>query len=73
MWDKIVKKVVNAEIKDGLQPFFGTKKIDTRYPKRYRPSTKKNKDDTFWEYYNKAFNQDKNKTKSYNLFSVNQS
>ncbi len=37
--------------------------IDSRCPKDYRPSVKKDKDKANWEYWD----GDKNKTKSYNL------
>ena len=68
----MVKKAINAEAKTSLQPLSGTKKIDFWYPKGYRPSTKKNKDNLSQKHYNKVFNKEKNKAKSYNFYSANQ-
>ena len=72
MWDKIIEKAVNIEAKTSLQLPFGTKKINSKYPKGYRPLVKKNKDNTSWEYCNEAFNKDKNKAKSHNSSFANQ-
>ena len=73
MWNKVVEKTVDVEAKAGLQPLFGTKKIDSRCPKGYRLLIKKDKDNTYWEYCNEASNRDKKKVKSYNSsFSANQ-
>ena len=69
MWNKVVEKAVNAEVKTGLQPSIGTKKIDSKCSKGYRPSAKKDKDNTYWEQRNEATNRDKEKAKSHNLFS----
>lgn len=64
----MVEKVVNAKANTSLQPPFGTKKIDFKYPKGYRPSVKKDKEYNInWEYQDK----DKNKTKSHNSSSTN--
>ena len=49
MWDEVVEKAIDIEAKAGLQPPFGIRKIDSRYPKRYWPSVKKNKDDAYLE------------------------
>ncbi len=73
MWDEVVEKAVNVEAKAGLQPPSGTKEIDFRCPKGYRPSVKKDKDDAYWEQCEEAFNKDKEKAKSHNpLSSANQ-
>ena len=73
MWDKVVEKGIDIEAKINLQLLSGTKKIDFRCPKRYRPSVKKNKDDAYWEQHDEASNRDKEKAKSHNsLSSANQ-
>ncbi len=64
----MVEKVINVEVKTNLQPPSGTKEINFRCPKGYRPLVKKNKDDANWK------NQDetpKDKAKSYNFSSAN--
>ena len=75
-WDldawKVVEKAVNAEAKAGLQPHSMIKEIDSRYPKKYRPLVKKDKDDAYQEHRNKVFNKDKKKAKSHPSFSANQ-
>ena len=73
LWDKVVENAVNTKAKAYLQLFFGTKKIDFRYSKKYRPLIKKNKDDIYWEHCNETSNKDKDKAKSHNSFSANQS
>ena len=65
----MLEKAVDAEAKASLQPPSGTRKIDSRCPKRYKPSVKKDKDDAYREQRNKAFNRDKEKAKSYNPLS----
>ncbi len=47
VWDKVVEKAVDAKAKASLQPPSETREIDSRCPKRYRPSVKKNKDDNY--------------------------
>ncbi len=70
MWDKVVEKAVNAETKTSLQPPSGTKEINSRCPRSYRPSVKKDKDDTNRKHQDKAL---KDKAKSHNSFFANQS
>ncbi len=65
-WDEVIEKTVNTEAKAGLQLSSGTKEIDSRCPKGYRPSVKKDKDDTYWEQRNEVSNKDKEKAKSHN-------
>ncbi len=72
MWDEIVEKTVDIKAKANLQSPSGTKEIDSRYPKRYRLSVKKNKNDAYWEHHDKTFNKDKDKTKSHNSSFANQ-
>ncbi len=43
----MVEKAGDAEAKANLQPPFYVRDIDARCPKSYRPSAKKNKDDTY--------------------------
>lgn len=68
----MVEKAVNTKAKAGLQLLFGTREINARCLKRYRLSVKKDKDDTYQEYYNKVSNKDKDKIKSYNFSFTNQ-
>ncbi len=65
----MVKKVVNIEVKANLQLLSGTREIDSRCPRSYRPSVKKDKDDVNWEYRDET---PKNKAKSHNSSSANQ-
>ena len=73
MWDKIVEKAINAEVKTSLQLLSKTKEINYRYPKGYQPSAKKNKDNASQKHCNKASNKDKDKAKFHNFSFVNQS
>ena len=73
MWKEVVEKAVNAKAKTGLQSHSMIKEINSRCPKRHRPSVKKNKDDIYQEHRNKASNKDKEKAKSYSSFFANQS
>ncbi len=72
VWDKVVEKAVNIEAKANLQPLSGTKEIDFRCSKRYKPSVKKDKDNAYQEHRNEVFNKNKNKAKSHNSSSANQ-
>ncbi len=67
MWDEIIEKAVNAEVKTSLQPLSRTKEIDFRYPKSYKPSVKRDKDKANREY------QNGNKTKPHYLSLTNTS
>ncbi len=68
----MVEKVGNIKVKTNLQPPSGTREIDSRCPKRYKPSVKKDKVDAYWEHCNEASNKDKEKAMSHNPFSANQ-
>ena len=68
-WDKVVEKAIDIKAKASLQPHFGTREIDSRYAKRYRPSVNKDKDDAYWEQHDKAFNRKNEKAISYNPLS----
>ncbi len=57
------------EAKANLLPPSGTKEINSRCPKGYRPSVKKDKDDANWEHQDEAPND---KAKSHNSSSANQ-
>ncbi len=63
------QKVVDIEAKASLQPPSGTREIDSRCPKRYKPLVKKDKDDAYRKQCDEAFNRDKEKAKSHNLLS----
>ena len=65
----MVEKTVDVKAKASLQPPSGTRKIDSRYSKRYKLSVKKDKDNTYWEQCDKVSNKDNKKAKSYNLLS----
>ena len=72
MWNKIVKKTINAKAKASLQPLFETRKIDSKYLKGYKPLTKKDKDNISWKYCNEAFNIYEDKAKYHNSSFANQ-
>ncbi len=44
-----MEKVGNAKTKTNLQPPFYVRNINARYPKGHRPSSKKDKEDTYQE------------------------
>ncbi len=60
-----MEKAGNVEAKANLQPPFYVRDINTRCPKGYRPSAKKDKKDTYQEPQNEI-SKDKNKAKSHN-------
>ena len=68
----MVEKAGDIEAKANLQPPFYIRKIDSKCPKSYRPSVKKDKKDANWEYSNTASSKDNEKAKSHNLSFVNQ-
>ncbi len=55
-----------------MQQSSKTREINSRCPKRYRLSVKKDKDDAYWEYHDEASNKDKDKVKSHNSSFANQ-
>ncbi len=59
----MIEKAVDVKTKASLQPSFGTREIDSKCPKSYRPLVKKDKDDTNWKYQDEICNKDKNKAK----------
>ena len=67
-----MEKVVNAKTKAGLQPHSMIKEIDSKCPKKYKPSVKKDKYNAYWDYRNEASNKDKEKAKSHLLSFANQ-
>ncbi len=71
-WEEVMEKVGDVEAKANLQPPFYVRDIDARCPKGHRPSSKKDKEDTYREPQNEA-SKDKDKAKSYRSFtSANQ-
>ena len=72
VWEKVMEKTVNAKAKAGLIPYSMIKEIDSKYPKKYRLSVMKDKDDDYREHRNEASNQDKEKAKSHLSSFVNQ-
>ncbi len=60
---EVVEKAGDVEAKANLQPPFYVREIDSRYLKSYRPSAKKDKEDTYQEPQNEA-SKDKDKAKS---------
>ena len=69
----MVEKTVDIEAKTSLQSPFGTREINSRYRKRYKPLIKKDKDNGYWEQRDETSNRNKKKAKSYNpLSSANQ-
>lgn len=69
MWDKVVEKAINTEIKTSLQPSSRTREINSRCPKNHRPLAKKNKDNAHKKH--QDGDKDKDKTKSHNLSFIN--
>ncbi len=69
VWNKVIEKAINIEVKASLQLPFKIREIDSRYLRNYRPSIKKNKDDANREYRNR--NKDKHKAKSHNISPTN--
>ena len=69
----MVEKTGNVKAKTNLQPPFYVKEINSKYPKSYCPLIKKDKKNTYWKPYNEASNKNKDKAKSHNPFSTNQS
>ena len=59
-----MKKVGDVKAKANLQPPFYIREIDSKYPKNYRPSVKKDKEDANWEHRDEA-SKDKNKARSH--------
>ena len=68
----MVKKAVDVKAKAGLQPHSMIREIDSRCPKRHKPSVKKDKNNAYWEHHNEASNKDKKKAKSHPSSSANQ-
>ena len=65
----MVKKIINVEVKTSLQLLFKTRKINFKYPKGYKLSTKKEIDKTS----SKHSDGNKGKAKSYNSSFANTS
>ncbi len=73
VWEEVVEKAGDTKAKANLPPPFYVREIDSRYPKGYRPLTKKDKEDTYREPQNEA-SKDKDKAKSHSSpTSANQS
>ncbi len=68
----MVEKTGDVEAKANLESLFYVREIDSRCPKDYRSSAKKDKEDTYGEPRKEAFNKDKDKAKSHNSSSANQ-
>ena len=68
----MVEKIINIEAKAGLQSYSMIREIDSRCPKKHRLLIKKDKDNDYREYRNKASNKDKEKAKSHLLSFANQ-
>ncbi len=64
-----MEKTGNVEAKTNLQPRFYVKDINAICPKNYRPSAKKDKEDTYQEPYDET---SKDKDKSNSSASANQ-
>ncbi len=64
-WEEVVEKAGDVEAKANLQPSFYVRDIDVRCPKGHRPSSKKDKENTYREPQSEA-SKDKDKAKSHN-------
>ncbi len=71
MWKEVVEKGGDIEAKANLQPPFYIREIDSKCPKGYHPSVKKNKENTYRESCNET-SKNKDKTKSQTFFFANQ-
>ncbi len=67
----MVEKALDVEVKANLQPPSGTREINSRCPRDYRLSIKKDKDNVNQEHRDEIPNQDKDKVKSHNSSSAN--
>ncbi len=67
MWEKVVKKDIDVEVKASLQLPSRTGEINFKCLKDYKPLAKKDKDKPNWEHLNK------NKVKFHNPSSANTS
>ncbi len=63
-WEEVVKKAGDVEAKANLQSPFHVREIDSRCPKGYRPSARKDKENTYQKPQNEA-SKDKDKAKSH--------
>ncbi len=50
VWDKVVEKAIDVEVKVSLQSPSKIREINFRCPRDYRPSVKKDKHDANWEH-----------------------
>ena len=64
---EVIKKAVNVEVKTNLQPPFKTKEINSKCPKGYKLSAKKEKNKASWEHKDR----DKDKAKYHNPLFTN--
>lgn len=65
----MVEKAIDVEVRASLQPLSGTREVDFRCPKGYKPSAKKEKDEVNQKHWDA--NKDKDKAKFYNSFFAN--
>ncbi len=72
MWNKVIEKTVDVEVKTNLQPPSETREINSKCPKGYRLSVKKDKDNAYQKHCDEASNKNKDKAKSHNSSSTNQ-
>ncbi len=71
IWNKVIEKAINVEVKTSLQSLSGTKEINSKYPRGYRSLVKKDKDNINQEHQDEISNKDKDKAKSHNSSSAN--
>ena len=48
LWKEMVEKAIDIKVKASLQSPFGIRKINSKYPKGYKPSVKKEKHKASW-------------------------
>ncbi len=70
-WEEVVEKTDDAEAKTNLQPPFYVRDVDVMCPKGHRPSSRKDKENTYREPQSEA-SKDKDKAKSHNSTSAKQ-
>ena len=71
MWEEVIEKADNVVTKANLQPPSYAWEIDSKYPKSYCLSFKKDKEDIQQEHHNEI-SKNKKKAESYNPSTTNQ-
>ena len=68
----MIENVVNGKVNTSLELLFKTKKINSRYPKDYKPLAKKEKNKASQEYWDGDKNKDEAKFYNPSFANINQ-